>query len=337
QDRIGGRICTVERNGYRIEAGAEFIHGRAPEIFELVERFGLKTTEVEGETYCNLGDGLKVCDFFEEVDQVFDKLKRYTGPDKSFEEFVRESCEQESTRQWARGYVAGFHGAPPELAGVAGLIDDTLAEERIDGERSWRIHAGYGALVDAMWQCCERQGVLLRTSSPVTAVRWADAIEVECGSESYRARRAIVTLPLSDLQAASVTFDPPLTAKQKPLQQLAMGTVARCTLVFKRPFWRELHGLDGHELGDVSFMFSRGEDFPTWWTQAPADVPILTAWASSITALGLTGQPNDVVTDRALQSLQAITGITMESLKQEFVSAVWHDWHSNPWVRGAYS
>jgi len=39
--RVGGRIYTDHTLGYPVELGAEFIHGRPKETFDLVEKFGL--------------------------------------------------------------------------------------------------------------------------------------------------------------------------------------------------------------------------------------------------------------------------------------------------------
>ena len=40
---IGGRIATIEENGFThpVEAGAEFIHGKLPLTFELLKKAGL--------------------------------------------------------------------------------------------------------------------------------------------------------------------------------------------------------------------------------------------------------------------------------------------------------
>ena len=45
RDRVGGRIFTVrdERSPVPIELGAEFMHGSAPEVAEIVRRFPERT------------------------------------------------------------------------------------------------------------------------------------------------------------------------------------------------------------------------------------------------------------------------------------------------------
>ena len=43
QDRIGGRIHTQRVGTEVLELGAEFIHGRPPELWALIEEAGLAT------------------------------------------------------------------------------------------------------------------------------------------------------------------------------------------------------------------------------------------------------------------------------------------------------
>src|SRR5580698_2146903 len=48
QDHIGGRILTQHIDDEALELGAEFIHGRPPELWALIEEAGLETYERDG-------------------------------------------------------------------------------------------------------------------------------------------------------------------------------------------------------------------------------------------------------------------------------------------------
>ncbi len=337
RERIGGRILTVSDGSYAVELGAEFVHGRASEIFELVERFGLELTEVDGDMVCSTGGQLRECDFFEQVDKVFGDLKTYKGPDISFEEFLGREPRKETTKQWARGYVEGFHAAPADEAGILGILDDTRAEEKIDGERSWRIAGGYQRLVEKMWDACQQQGVELQLGTPVREVRWHERVEIAAGENTFRASHAVITLPLPVLQAGNVSFEPALDSKREALSGLAMGKVARCTLVFRSCWWKRLKSGNGEPLEKLSFLFSRERDFPTWWTQAPSDTPVLTAWASAIGAPQLAGLSREEVARRAIAALDRITGAGEKTIRAELLNVDYHDWTTDPWSGGAYS
>src|ERR1700684_104034 len=66
-----------------LELGAEFIHGRAPELWALIEEAGLETYERGGAQICFDEDsGLDACS--DELSSLFDpleKLENFTGPD----------------------------------------------------------------------------------------------------------------------------------------------------------------------------------------------------------------------------------------------------------------
>ncbi|HEY7160787.1 MAG TPA: FAD-dependent oxidoreductase, partial [Acidobacteriota bacterium] len=46
RNRVGGRIHTLHDEGVPIELGAEFIHGRAPEVLAVLHKAGLRFYDV---------------------------------------------------------------------------------------------------------------------------------------------------------------------------------------------------------------------------------------------------------------------------------------------------
>src|SRR5580693_7532467 len=85
QDRIGGRIWTRRVGNETIELGAEFIHGRPPELWALIEEAGLETYERKGEQICFEDGSLNDCaGKMDEVFEPLEKLKKFKGEDISF-------------------------------------------------------------------------------------------------------------------------------------------------------------------------------------------------------------------------------------------------------------
>src|ERR1035438_4005665 len=76
RDRIGGRIFTLQdpKHHTPIELGAEFIHGRPPEIWSLLEAWKVQISEVDGDNWCMEEGKLSPCDFFSEVDEILQKM-----------------------------------------------------------------------------------------------------------------------------------------------------------------------------------------------------------------------------------------------------------------------
>src|SRR4029077_15434359 len=90
RERIGGRVYTVRARGSSvpIEYGAEFIHGKPRETWELLEQNRVKTSEVEGDAWCISPKGLAPCDFFSDADRILEKMDD-SSVDESFQSFLK--------------------------------------------------------------------------------------------------------------------------------------------------------------------------------------------------------------------------------------------------------
>ena len=129
RDRLGGRIFTLRDPvcNAPVELGAEFIHGRPPEIWKLLKQGKVRTREVEGDNWCSNDGVLGTCDFFSKVDQILEKMKGRER-DQSFLDFLKKHFPTssdpglEQSKQWAISYVGGFNAADPALVGVHWLV-----------------------------------------------------------------------------------------------------------------------------------------------------------------------------------------------------------------------
>src|SRR5438128_2041929 len=66
RDRIGGRIHTLRdpRLPIPVELGAEFVHGKPKEIWDIVRRENLVVGSLEGDDWCSENHKLKKCNDF---------------------------------------------------------------------------------------------------------------------------------------------------------------------------------------------------------------------------------------------------------------------------------
>src|ERR1051326_624780 len=64
RDRIGGRVFTKQDPGTKavVELGAEFIHGRPPQIWNLLHKNKIRAHAVEGDNFCTQDGKLSSCD-----------------------------------------------------------------------------------------------------------------------------------------------------------------------------------------------------------------------------------------------------------------------------------
>jgi len=355
RDRIGGRIFTHHVSDFDapIELGAEFIHGRPPEIWEALRQSGAEISEVDGENWCVENRVLRPCEFFSEVDSILKEMDE-SSPDESFLHFLerkfpnqnRDPKLQEAKRR-TLAYVSGFNAADPAVVGVHWLVQELRAEEKIDGDRAFRSKNGYEDLLEAFHRHIAACDVTIRKQSVVESIHWkAGHVEVTGhdadGAFIFQSSQVLITLPLGVLkspahQPGAVRFTPPLPAeKVEAFDKLEMGEVIRVVLRFHQRFWEAIS--DGnHSLSDMNFLFSEDEWFPTWWTMMPNKAPVITGWAPFRSAQRLSGNTFEFVREQALLSLCRLLGVSLKNLESWLEGVYFHDWQTDPFSRGAYS
>src|SRR5579864_7263185 len=323
RDRIGGRIFTQEDSIHHapIELGAEFVHGRPKEIWDQVRARHLEIAEVEGDGWCVRDGKVAQCDFFSAVDRILQKMDDKQA-DESFLDFLNREFPVEKAdarlreaRERATSYVSGFNAADPALVGVHWLVKSKLAEEAIEGDHAFRLGNGYRQLVEIFRQELTKRDVTIQTETVVEAIRWGGGqaqLQMRRGNreEQVSARCVLVTLPLAVLQAhagelGGVEFVPALPGeKLGALTKLEMGKVIRVSLQFRERFWEQIKPEGRREtLGDMSFLFSGSEWFPTWWTTMPHKLPMITGWAPFHSAEKLSARPRSFVIEQSLSAL----------------------------------
>src|SRR5215207_802082 len=91
RDRIGGRIFTQHVPGHPlpIELGAEFIHGRPPASFALVEQAGLLVYEINGDSWLAQDSQLIPSDaLWQQAAQLFAQMAASGDTDCAFHTFL---------------------------------------------------------------------------------------------------------------------------------------------------------------------------------------------------------------------------------------------------------
>jgi monoamine oxidase len=349
RDRIGGRINThVDAESVApIELGAEFVHGKPPELLKLADRTRLMLLEVpNAHWYFHNGVLSKSNEFWANIESAMDELADYKGRDEPFAEFLDNYIHRHNlteARSMATLYVEGFHAAHADNISVKGLIKTNRAAAQIDDESQFRPSSGYMTLARKLYDEAVEQGASFRFETVVREVAWSagSVTVITNGGEQFKARRLLVTLPLGVLQNNDVTFAPPLTAKEDAVRKLAMGQVVKVLLRFREPFWEELslptdEGKRG-ELRDLGFIHAADELPPTWWTQLPVRAPLLVGWAGGTRAEQLLSLSHDALLDRSLDTLAHIFAVPKKSLEDSLIDFYNHNWTKDPFSLGAYS
>ena len=310
--RLGGRIDTRHDPAWPlpIERGAEFLHGKPRETWDIVRAAGahgccLYDISDQHWVYQH-GHLTKPANFFAQVEKIL-ALGRNAHvssrrPDISFDEFLHGPGKRfkPDARHWARTFVEGFNAADAREVSCAWLAQ--TQESSSNQSKAIASSASTAAMTRIVQFLRTGLGQIRPRRTfypPVHRISWAGTghITVEAHSQqstpsarhTYTAGQVLLTVPLGVLQLApgipgSIAFDPPLpTEKQQALRSLRMGNVVEISIIrFHEPFWER-------QFPELDFMHG-GEPFPTWWTTLPIRTSILTAWAGGPAADALTGK-----------------------------------------------
>ena len=343
RDRIGGRIHTLRTSGsfVPVELGAEFVHGKPPDVWNIIRDRALPVAELNGDNACFEDNRLHRCnDFWTDWEKVADEMELSAGRDESFTNFVtrlvRTKPDLSKAVRRATDYVEGFNAARASEIGVQSLIQDRDAQEKIEGSRPFRIVSGYDQILDGFGH----HSVHFKTT--VKEIHWEPEFvrvhttdTISRTARVYEAKAIIVTLPLSVLQSAgqraSVVFVPHLPMKKQAADALRMGNVVKVILVFEKAFWTAR----GWE--KLAFLQAHHQPIPVFWTAAPLVTPILTGWAAGAVADSLgRATPRDVL-NAGLESLGASFGTSIAGLRSRLRRSFVADWGADEFALGAYS
>jgi monoamine oxidase len=342
--RMGGRILThrAEANDLPLELGAEFVHGRPPAIFDLIEAAGLLASEVSGDLVFSEGGALRTVDDFS---QIVTRIDEQIDPraNVSYEQFLKSVRAPGFHKKIAKSYVEGFNAARAELISAASVAIADRAAKKIEGQKQFRLPSGYDSIIRELARVLP-QGCI-RFDHIVRKVRWKQReVEVRClrGGEEIRffARCLITTLPLALLrlrpdEPGGISFDPPLTAKADPLARGKVGHVMKVIMHFRERFWE-----DPRVVGEtVTFGFSLCLDaaFPTFWTNQAFRENVLVGWAGGPPAEKLIGHTPAEIRAAAIISISKTFGIPAAKVGSQLVAIQFHDWSTDPFALGAYS
>ena len=353
--RTGGRIHTIRDNNEIIELGAEFIHGKPPELWSLIEEAGLETYELDGAMLSYEDGHLKAHDEQEESTPILDKLESWTKADISFAEYLAQKQVPDDEKQSAIGYVEGFNAADHHLISIASLGLQQSAEEAIEGDRLFRIRDGYDRLPQFLAEKFTAAGGTFHLNTLVERIDWTpNHVRVEAKDTSstpakpviHEAAQAIITLPLGVLQQQSVAFSPTPDALHEA-SRLRMGHALRFTLVFREPFWKNLEpdaqtALSeqtalSKQLNNLSFLFSFTSMPPVWWTPHPAPSNTLTGWVGGPRSEFLARFTPSQLAEIACHALALIFTLDPIYIRGQLVNCHSHNWQHDALTVGAYS
>ncbi|MGE5682667.1 MAG: flavin monoamine oxidase family protein [Bacillota bacterium] len=348
RDRLGGRIHTSSEEGFtrQIETGAEFIHGNLPLTVALLKEAGVRYNLLSGETYqVKKGKLLETDEFIDDFPELIDKLKGLKS-DMPFYDFLEIYFNDEKYRSLKKSvamYAEGYDAADIKKVSSFALRDEWINES---SSQAYRIEGGYKKLINFLSEEVISGGGLIYLSNAVKEIRCeGNKVEVICrGGKAFLSDKAIITVPLGVLQShheseSHIKITPLLSGKVRDaIGKLGFGKVIKIFMEFKDSFWesRNFSGQNIRRMPELDFVLSDAP-IPTWWSQFPEDVPMLTGWLAGPKAVSFSEIGNTEVIRKAIESLSYIFGVNTSFLNLQIKTVKAVDWLNDPFALGAYS
>jgi monoamine oxidase len=334
RDRCGGRIhpLPAAEFGYQAEGGAEFVHGDAPITHGLLREARLSVLPIHG-TQWTVDDGrLSRQESQDPHEARLHKALQELKEDLTVAEFLRRyfaGPEYDRLRHSIERMVEGYDAADPERASILALRDEWM-----DGGRSTqaRIVGGYGALVDFLTAECRNDGAAIHLGSAVSAIEATNGrVVVRCTSgDAHYCDIVILTVPPPLLK--EIVLPPAERERVAAAANIGFGKVIKILLRFETRWW----GDKRKDLADLTFLLSDAR-IPVWWTQHPAEHPVLTGWFGGPKTETMASLNEQELIEAGRASRADIFDLDPKQLMRNLVAARAINWAHDPFARGAYS
>lgn len=345
-----------------VDAGAQWLHGKQNELYEVAERNDLLRNELSEE---GLGeylrdDGCKVDDFLVKkvdflVGQILEEAETYAQTDHgyvpaSIGDFLRQqfdmkvstnfkSDEREIAKQLLDWHIR-FQVIDNSCLSIADVSAKLWGTYSFNGE-SCQAHIntryGFQAIVDNLVEDIGTQNIIF--DKPVAEIRWKDfnsRIIVKCADGTvYTCQHLIVTFSLGVLKASLAKLFQPALPKpyNRSIRNIGFGTIDKIFLQFENAWWEKAEGFqliwrDEHKDDSHWTRFMTGFDVVT-----PGPPNTLLGWVGGYGALEMEKLSDEQIISDCIFILEKFTKKTVPQPIRFFCS----HWNSNPFIRGAYS
>lgn len=280
RDRVGGRTWTRSLDGHPVDLGGQWVGPTQDRVLELARALGIETypqhergkkvLELGGRrsTYRGLLPWIGVRGLAELTMRMaqLEWMARRVPLEAPASMAGARRLDDATVRDWLETRVRSartrsvleiatqmiFAGEPRELSLLyflfylrsgGGLV--RLISIR-DGAQASRLRGGAQGLSRGMAEALRSPVV---HGCPVQAVlHEGDGVRVHAQERSFEARHVIVAVPPA--RAADIDLGPARTEARRIAEAgMPMGSVVKCVVAYRRPFWREA-GLSGESVSD---------------------------------------------------------------------------------------
>lgn len=343
RNRVGGRVTTDRTNGRVTDLGASWIHGvDGSPVAAAAAAFGMRTQEFtvggyqpDSRPIAHYGpDGIRLSDAgarayaadIHTVDAALRDTIAGSAVDASYRDVTEAALamqgwsldREQRVREYLEHRAEEQYGAWIEDLAAHGLDDDT-----IDGDEVV-FPDGYDRLAHHL-----AEGLDVRLEHAASRVDWSDdAVEVTTAHGLFRARTAVLTVPVGVLQSPALVIDPALPELQAgALSRLRMNAFEKVFLRFPARFWDE----------GVYAIRQQGPEGRWWhsWYDLTAlhDEPTLLTFAAGPAARETRDWSDERVAESVLAQLRRLFGADVPTP----VAVHRTHWQDDPYTHGAYA
>ncbi|MBK8506780.1 MAG: FAD-dependent oxidoreductase [Saprospiraceae bacterium] len=346
--RVGGRIYSEKLEETIIEHGAQWIAPNHYMVIELANTLGLeieKRPHSGQNIYIDKGGRKK---FFTGLypnarlgewlnnRRIFKKLSQrvVTDPDKPWLSDFAEKLDRQRFSQFLRNksYSTSYFRMisnifeSRHLNGInhVSSLEATTNWHLYQMQEKWTIRGGADQLSKKL-----AFEVNVQLGERVTQIVQNHVVlEISGGSQVFRAKNVIVTLP--PLQAAQIRYEPPAGPSKESLWQSAEpGRIIKSTLIFERPYWRD-KGWSGHTFLSDDYLMNYLVDAGC----ADHQKGVLTAYTIGSRCLKMENLNEQERINTLFLQIRSVLGLAADVA---LLSGTTHDWKTPPNGPGAYS
>ena len=356
RDRIGGRIKTIDFNGYKMDAGASWIHGTTNNpLYLFTQKKNIKTIATYNDpSYLYDFDGSDITDDdWKEVEKNLEYLsdKAYDYPNKSLEELSQLVEPQlnlsDRMKRLYYGAIRTEYEIPYAEDGKDLSSIVLVSNDSFPGNDAL-FPNGMEDVINAL-----AAGLDIRPNSFVTKINYdSDSVEIfytepsniekkrSCHAchynedasllsddKSIKADIVIVALPLGMLKYNVVRFVPELPSnKVEAINKVSLGTMNKVFLYFEKSFWPD----DGYFFEYFKDDYRNMMVFESFSTIGNKNV--LLAFLSGKQARVIENMDIKTVKELVMNELKNMFGNSVPLPKNIYKTS----WHTDPFALGSY-
>ena len=322
RERAGGRTWTVEKNGYPLDLGGEWLHSADRNLLTpLAEQHGFELYPRRPDWTTRLRNSGATPE--EEQDWIAEREAHYWAihhAAQQADDRAASSVLRPGGRWNALFDATSTWGNAVELEKLSVKDNDRYEDSGVN----WRVRKGYGALLAIL-----AEPLPIAFGAPASRVdhRGRDVV-IDTPRGRVAAKRAVVAVPTAILAGEVLRFDPLLPAKLDAAHGLPLGLADK--LFFQ--FTGHMNDLDPS--GDIFLVGSTTRRATMSYQARPFGRPIIQCFFGGEFAAGMEREGMAAMAAFATDELAALRGNEIRKQLTPLAASFWRD---DAFARGSYS